>query len=69
MKTQTPYVTKTTWNFLFGYVYHLGFYLLCVIYVMTMIVVGVDVLMYDDPNGMSFVQFSFRRRGPCVCKF
>lgn len=33
------------------------------------IVVGVDVVMYDNPNGMSFVQLSFRRGNPCVYKF
>jgi hypothetical protein len=49
-------------------VYHLGFYLLCVIYVTTMIVVGVDVVMYDNPNGMSFVQLRFRKGGSCVKK-
>jgi hypothetical protein len=29
-------------------VYHLGFYLLCIVCVMTLIVVGVDVIAHDN---------------------
>ncbi len=37
-------------------VYHLRFYLLCVVCVMTMIIIGVDVVMHDNSNMINILK-------------